>query len=63
MIYGKEVFMKVNGKTVRVFKIKNRKGYAAICAGCLTEGATEKQAISRMLKALKRTESKRAPKK
>lgn len=38
----------------KVFKIKNRKGFAAICANHLTEGKTPQQAKERMLKALKR---------
>ncbi len=37
-----------------VFKIRNRKGYAAICKGNLTEGKTPYQAYMRMNKALKR---------
>jgi len=40
-------------KTI-VFKIKNRKGYAAICGGCLTEGKTPEMARYRMTKALRR---------
>ena len=32
--------MKVNVKKVKLFKIKNRKGYAAICLNHLTEGKT-----------------------
>ena len=39
---------------VEVFKIKNRKGFAAICCGNLTEGATRQLALDRMEKALKR---------
>lgn len=38
-----------------VFKIKNRRGYAAICAEHLTEGRSKEEALSRMDKALKRT--------
>lgn len=37
-----------------VFKIKNRRGYAAICSGHLTEGRSAAQALYRMEKALKR---------
>ena len=48
------MYMKVGGKSVRVFKIKNRKGYAAICMNNLTEGATIGVAMARMNKALKR---------
>lgn len=39
---------------VNTFKIRNRKGYAAICEGNLTEGATEQEALRRMNAALKR---------
>jgi len=39
---------------IRVFKIKNRKGYAALCQDHLTEGKTRTQALDRMQKALKR---------
>ena len=46
--------MKAMKKKMRVFKMKNRKGFAAICASHLTEGRTRIQAIDRMEKALKR---------
>lgn len=39
---------------VKTFKIKNRKGYAAICRDNLTEGRTVKQAIDRLNRPLKR---------
>lgn len=51
--------MKVLGKSVKVFKIKNRRGYAALCNDHLTEGSTAAQACERMEKALKRTGKKR----
>jgi len=50
--------MKIGKKTVKIFKMKNRKGYAAICADHLTEGRTRPQAVSRMEKALRRTQRK-----
>lgn len=40
--------------SIKIFKIKNRRGYAALCAGRLTEGKTPEQARARMEKALKR---------
>ncbi len=43
-------------RAITVFKIKNRSGYAAICEDHLTEGASEQEAIARMLKALNRTD-------
>ena len=46
--------MKIGKRTVKIFKIKNRSGYAAICENHLTEGSTQPQAIARMVKALKR---------
>ena len=42
---------------VRIFKITNRRGYAALCDLNLTEGATPYQAYLRMQKAVKRTGS------
>ena len=50
--------MKIGRYTVKVFKMKNRKGYAAICADNLTEGSTKNIALDRMLKAVKRTMKK-----
>lgn len=41
-------------RQVKTFKIKNRKGFAAICFNNLTEGRTYEQAIQRMAKAVKR---------
>ena len=46
--------MKILGRQVKVFKIKNRRGYAALCDGHLTEGRSAQQAADRMAKALKR---------
>lgn len=45
---------KISVKKIKIFKISNRKGYAAICFNNLTEGKTTYQAYDRMLKALKR---------
>ena len=45
---------KISISTVRTFKIKNRKGFAAICMNNLTEGATLSLAMERMNKAIKR---------
>jgi hypothetical protein len=39
---------------ITVFKIKNRRGYAAVCKEHLTEGKSKEEAKARMLKALKR---------
>ena len=50
--------MKIGKLTVKIFKMKNRKGYAAICQDCLTEGKTENEALERMVKAIKRVNKK-----
>ena len=51
--------MKIGKYDAKMFKIKNRKGYAAVCAGHLTEGRTVEQAYDRMVKALRRTTRKK----
>lgn len=45
---------KLKRNEVKIFKIRNRKGYAAIYAGNLTEGRTTSQAFERMAKAARR---------
>lgn len=44
---------------IQIFKIKNRKGYAALCCSHLTEGKTPQQASARMEKALRRKKKDR----
>jgi hypothetical protein len=51
----KEQGMKIGKLTVETFKIRNRKGYAALCSEHLTEGRTSQEAFKRMFKALRRT--------
>jgi hypothetical protein len=51
--------MKIDNKQAQAFKIKNRKGYAIVCCGHLTEGKTPEQAYDRMCKALSRTSRKK----
>ena len=46
-------------RRAKIFKIKNRKGYAAICSNHLTEGRTPDQALARMEKALRRKNKRR----
>lgn len=41
-------------KGVKIFKVRNRSGYAAIYKNNLTEGRSPAQALARMLKAAKR---------
>ncbi len=48
-------------KKMQIFKIKNRKGYAAICCHHLTEGKTPQQAAGRMQKAMRRVAKKYHP--
>jgi hypothetical protein len=45
---------KLDRKKVKIFKIRNRTGYAAIYNRCITEGTTPGLAYDRMLKAIKR---------
>jgi len=52
--------VKIGRKSVHVFKIKNRQGYAALCDEHLTEGFGIAQALDRMEKALART-ARRTP--
>jgi len=46
--------MKLDRKRVKIFKIRNRKGYAALYSNNLTEGRTPDQAYARMTKAVRR---------
>ena len=50
--------MKIGTFNVRIFKIKNRKGYAALCKDCITEGTTKNEAYDRMVKAVRRITQK-----
>jgi hypothetical protein len=47
--------MIISHKKIKIFRIQNRKGYAAICMDNLTEGKTITQTYERMVKALKRS--------
>ncbi|HOU35969.1 MAG TPA: hypothetical protein PLJ26_00915 [Candidatus Omnitrophota bacterium] len=51
--------MKIGHLDVRIFKIKNRRGYAAVCCDHLTEGRTQQEAYDRMVKAVRRTERRK----
>ena len=46
---------KIGHLKVQIFKIKNRKGYAAVCFDHLTEGKSAQEAYERMVKALRRS--------
>ena len=45
---------KISAKKVTVFKVRNRRSYAAICMNNLCEGSTPKQAIARLTHPLRR---------
>jgi len=49
---------KIGHLKVQIFRIQNRRGYAAVCCEHLTEGATAQEACERMEKALRRTNRK-----
>ncbi|MDD5633874.1 MAG: hypothetical protein PHW46_01195 [Candidatus Omnitrophica bacterium] len=51
---AKKSLKKLSMSHVSIFKIKNRRGFAATCKDNLTEGSSKPQAISRMNKALRR---------
>ena len=51
---AKKVLRKLSARTVTTFKLRNRRGYAAICMNNLTEGNTVGIALARMAKAVKR---------
>ena len=49
---------KIGHLQVQIFKIKNRRGYAAVCFEHLTEGKNSQEAYARMVKALRRSNRK-----
>ena len=51
---AKKAPKKLSSGKVTTFKIRNRRGYAALCMGNLTEGNTVGIAMARMAKAAKR---------
>lgn len=52
---AKKNLKKLSTSKVTIFKIKNRRGYAAIALNNLTEGRSPVEAFNRMLKAVKRS--------
>lgn len=48
------ILKRLHRSKVKTFKIRNRKGYAAVCEDNLTEGISEQEALRRMNVALKR---------
>ncbi|MBN1688643.1 MAG: hypothetical protein JW893_06045 [Candidatus Omnitrophica bacterium] len=51
----KKKLKKLSSGKVSIFKIENRRGYAAVCMKNLTEGRSPVQAFYRMVKAVKRS--------
>ena len=49
-----KILKKISVKQVTVFKVRNRRSFAAICMNNLTEGSTPKQAITRLTHPLRR---------
>lgn len=45
---------KIKTSQIKVFKVRNRRSYAAICMDNLCEGTTPKQAIARLYHPLRR---------
>lgn len=45
---------KLSASKVTVLKLRNRKGYAAICMNNLTEGKTSAEAVARLYHPLRR---------
>ncbi len=45
---------KISANKVKVFKVKNRRCYAAICMDNLCEGTTAQQAVRRLYHPLRR---------
>jgi hypothetical protein len=52
------VFQLKRGR-VKIFKLRNRSGYAALYQNNLTEGRTADQAFARMVKAARRKPKRR----
>ena len=50
----KRPLKKMSGSQVSLFKIRNRRGYAAICRGNLTEGKTPAEVFRRLHHPLRR---------
>ncbi len=45
---------KISARQAKVFKVRNRRSYAAICLDNLCEGSTPKQAVRRLYHPLRR---------
>lgn len=51
---AKKKEIKLDRKKLKVFKIRNRTGYAALYQNNLTEGRSVAEVLARMIKAVKR---------
>ena len=51
---AKKSLRKIGKGKIKVFKIENRRGFAAVCFNNLTEGRTADQAVARLRHPLKR---------
>ena len=51
---AKKTLRKLSSSKIKIFKIKNRRGYAAVAFNNLTEGRSPVEAFNRMAKAVKR---------
>ena len=51
---GGAIMGELKRSRVKIFKIRNRSGFAALFQNNLTEGNTANQAFARMVKAVKR---------
>ncbi|MFA5196539.1 MAG: hypothetical protein WC330_01510 [Candidatus Omnitrophota bacterium] len=47
--------MEIGARRIKIFRIKNRRGYACIFSNHLTEGKSVVEAYDRMIKALRRS--------
>ncbi|MCK9573894.1 MAG: hypothetical protein M0R20_05825 [Candidatus Omnitrophica bacterium] len=47
--------MEIGARRIKIFKIKNRRGFGCIFSNHLTEGKTIVETYDRMLKALRRS--------
>ncbi len=50
----KRKLKKISKSKIQVLKLRNRRGYAALCLNNLTEGTTPAQAVARMKNPLRR---------
>ena len=54
MARKRRILKKLGMRDITVFKLANRRGYAAVARNCLTEGRSIPQAYGRLVKACRR---------